>query len=428
MPYKDRRIAGLRQSIKYLNREPAKVFILPVEVAGYSHGLAEGLWGLGKDVTYVEIAGYPFIPDRSSELPYKLLTVHRKTTGFFGYVRWLFARLLLSLKIATDADLIIAQFAMSLLPLNLDLLLYKIRGVKVVMLAGYGSETRPVQMNHPQTHFKNSLGGHLRLAVLSVWQRLRIYAVYKTTDFFFTSPQISHFAPGPFFNFLDLGHPLSAETILLASELSAARAKGNLRQSLKISHVPSSAFTKGTDEIRSVMARLSASYPEVVYSELSNVTHTELLRHVSKQDLIIDQLYSDYPFPVTSAEAYLLGVPSIVGGYFKGWSEDFYQSFDPPSVQVSPEMLFEALEKIVTEGRSELGKKAKIGQQEVLANFGSQHVASRLLDAIMGRPNSGVALRQKPKVPYRDGLGGERVIIEQFTRSNVAKFFLPELS
>ncbi len=425
----DGEIVGLVKHVEFLNSEPDRIFILPVEVAGYSHGLAEGLVKLGKNVTFVEIVEARFKNASSVALSYEFLPIHRNSASAVGYLRWLAARSSLAWKISKTADLVITQFAMGLLPLNLDLILYKIKRVKVASLAGFGSEARPVQMNHPHTNHKKGLGGRTTLAFRSLWQRMRILFLYKFTDFFFTSPQTSHFVPGQFFNFLDLGHPLSDDTVLLATRLFETKTSDPaVGGPFRISHVPSTALIKGTESIRSIMTKIEEEFPEVAYSELSNVSHEELLTHVSKQDLIIDQLYSDYPFPVTSAEAYLLGVPSIVGGYFLDWPGQFYQNFAPPSVQILPELLFQALHDILTENRSSLRSKARIGHQKVLTRFGSRQVASRFLGAITGQHDSGVALLTRPTVPYLGGLGAEREVIKQFTDGMLARVFLPELN
>lgn len=418
----------MRKKVEFLSFQPGRIVILPVEVAGYSHGLAEGLSKLGKAVTFVELAEDNFNYASSRALPYEVISTHRESPGFFSYLRWLSYRALVAWKISKVADLVVTQFAMGILPLNLDLIFYKLKGVKVVSLAGYGTEARLAQMNHPQTLHKNNLAGHSALAVKSLLQRVRMFFLYKLTDFFFASPQISHLVPGPFFNFLDLGHPLSDETVSLARELVKVRKiNGSQREEFRISHVPSAAIIKGTETIRSVIEQLKRKFPHVSYSELSNVSHDQLLTHVAHQDLIIDSLYCDYPFPVTSAEAYLLGVPAVVGGYYSAWPAQFYQNFEPPSVQILPELLYEALEKLVVEGRNKLQENGRAGQKFVRANFGSQQVAARMLAAITGSTSSGVAIMKRSETPYKLGLGGEKSVIEEFTRTWLARLFAPEL-
>ena len=419
----------MRETSRFIKEVDVKeIYVIPIEVAGYSRGMAEGLAKRGKKVNVVEVSPYSFLDPKEVFEGVNFIDVSRLSLGIRGLLSWHRRRILAALDTARNADLVVSQFAMGILPLGLDLLLYKARGIPVVSLCGYGSEARAPQVNHPQTLESGQSLAHLRLAVQAVKRRLKLRFQYMVSDFFFASPQISELIPGAFYNFLDLGHPISDSTRDKA--LTAYRNSCSLKSDkseFTIIHAPSSSLTKGTDWVRDVAKSLTSKYANVTYREVSNLNHGDLLTCLSESDLLVDQAYSDYPLPVTSAEALLCGTHAIVAGYYVDWPVRHYSQFAPPSITSTPKSLFENIEKLILLDKDSSMALRHSGIDFVNSNFTSELVASRLLACISGEPNSGISRMKRPNPPYRGGLGADAGVIQMYRDSPLSRIVMPEL-
>jgi hypothetical protein len=419
----------MRETSRFIKEHDIQeIYVIPIEVAGYSRGIAEGLVKRGKKVSVVEISPYPFSDPKEVFEGVSFIDVSRLASGTIGLFNWHRRRFQAALEIARNADLVVSQFAMGILPLGLDFLLYKFRRIPIVSLCGYGSEARAPQVNHPQTLASSQPLAHLRLALQAVKRRLKLLVQYRISDFFFASPQTSELIPGAFYNFLDLGHPLSDST--RAKAFTANRNSRSMKSGIsefRIIHAPSSSLTKGTDWVRDVAKLLTSKYENVTYREVSNLGHGDLLTSLSESDLLIDQAYSDYPLPVTSAEALLCGTPAVVAGYYVDWPVRHYSQFVPPSIASSPNRLFENIEKLILQDKESAAALRHAGVDFVNSNFTSELVASRLLACISGEPNSGITRMMRPNPPYRDGLGAESGIIQKYRDSSLSRIVMPEL-
>lgn len=404
------------------------VFIIPVEVAGYSRGLAEGLSKLGKSVSFIEIVNHRFADPLEDLSGINHVKVFRENPGLLGLISWYWRRLGATMRLAQNADLVIVQAATGLLPFGIDLLVYKLRRIAIVSLCGYGSEARAPQVNHPQVFASSAKFAHLRFAVSAIKLRWKLLTHYWISDFFFASPQISELVPGPFLNFLDLGHPISDATRAKATGFARERKNrsGLSESEFRIIHAPSSLSTKGTFAIRQVVELLKAQYKNVTYREVTNLNHGELLAALGNASLLIDQAYSDYPLPVTSAEAMLCGTPAIVGGYYARWNSSHYSHFAPPSISCTPEGMFEGIEKLILQERSSAIALSRAGVDFVNSNFTSERVASRLWGSISGERNSGISRMKRPNPPYLEGLGAKDDIIQNYRDHFLSRLVLPE--
>jgi uncharacterized protein (UPF0332 family) len=144
------------------------------------------------------------------------------------------------------------------------------------------------------------------------------------------------------------------------------------KRKLRVVHIPSNAEYKGTAFIRQAAERLK---DKIDYTELSNISHEEVLHSYWKADVIIDQLLTG-TYGNASLEAMALGrcVVNYLNPVFTRFEPEI-----PPIVQATQESVTEVLMDLDI-NRSLLHARAKEGIQFIRRNHKKEEVGLKLIN------------------------------------------------
>jgi len=405
--------------------------IIPIEIAGYSRGLLDGLLKVGRRAQFYEIAAQS--SSCEADGPWgdhpNIVRVYRKSEAVIDRFRWYFQRANATRIIGLYPKIVICQFNMSMLPFGLDLIYLRLRGCKILSLAGHGSESRPPHMDG-QGSSDLTLACQIGLLAAAAKKIVSLKWRFSLTNWFFCSPATGHFIPGNFFNTLDLGHPLSDSEFRYktsspdkrSSDVILRPLKQNIDQPFRILHARASfGSAKGTEYIRSVIAQLQLTH-NIEFTEMIGVSKQQLAQAMSNHDLLIDQAYSDYPLPVISAEAMARGLPSLVCGYFKDEYRP-YLKFDPPVLTSRPENLEALMRELLNWDDDDWTKLKDSSYAFVSAHFRTEEVALKLLSVIAGGTNqSDVSITNRKSITYFQGAGTSESVMRAIRKSRIMKF------
>jgi hypothetical protein len=119
---------------------------------------------------------------------------------------------------------------------------------------------------------------------------------------------------------------------------------------IRILHAPSRPAYKGSVVIREVVERLASKGHALTYVEITGQPNRTVLEEMRKCDIVVDQLYTDYPFSAVVNEAAWLGKPVITAGHAVDfWNEILSEDDLPPCVYCLPEDFQAQLELLITE-------------------------------------------------------------------------------
>lgn len=370
-----------------------RIFIGMQEIAGYYSNLAEGLREQNQDVTLFYLYEHPFYKNNSVDLwwlPRIVRFCNRKMIDpfqknivkkFSWKVLEKSARLLYFLWAIGKHDMFIFGFGISFLPFQVDVLLIRAIGKKVICNLAHGTEARPpysgaelqeLEISHKSDKQKlQFLKKTVRRKVGLVrrserWANLVIGAPYST----------GIFATQPFINSFALGYPsFFDEEPSRPGEVGGA----------KILHSPSNPKAKGTERVRSAMKNIQAKNPAIEYIEVIGKPNSEVLYELSRCSFIVDQLYSDTPMAGFATEAAWFSKPTIVCGYGLQELPHFFPKSMPypPSQTCHPDNLENAISNLVTNStyRKQLGEAAN---QFVRTYWSREQVAQRYIQLLDG--------------------------------------------
>lgn len=149
-------------------------------------------------------------------------------------------------------------------------------------------------------------------------------------------PASSHFHSKPYVHFGVFGVPIDSREGIASKKSSE----------IVILHAPSNLKAKGTEEIRAVIERIKNKY-DIRYVEVTGVSNKELQKKILSADIVIDQLYADYPLPGLASECSINGIPVIVCGYYAECCEKTWVKPLPPNIFCMPEELEENLIRLI---------------------------------------------------------------------------------
>jgi hypothetical protein len=204
----------------------------------------------------------------------------------------------------------------------------------------------------------------------------RLTKIEKYADHIICNPPQGQFHERKFINRLSIGSPISCPNDDLVKQ------SGKSKQGVTLIHFPSNPKAKGTTEIRKIVKSLKNDGYKIDYIELKNVSNQTVMDEISKCDIVVDQLYSDFILTGASMEASCLGKPSVMGGYYADYLGDDYKGFVMP-VFCLPEDLRESLIELI--GDKALREKRGREAHEYVSDFCSPiHVAKKYLRIISG--------------------------------------------
>lgn len=346
----------------------SRVFVGPIEIAGYFGRLTEGLQEIGIEAHWV--------PQSDHTFGYRYKLENRESTSLIQSLLSRSARLRQSssriMRLLAEMSalpvLIIALFrykvfifsaGKSLLSRNRDLPVLRFFRKRLIGVMGLGSEARPTYINGaaigpPGTRM--AAATQVRVA-RRVAQTVRRWE--KWAHVIVGSPlSTSQFSSIRFVNHYALGLPVSAAE--RKPEMLSSTRHGELVTAL---HSPSSPHSKGTRIIKEVVNRLKNEGVQIELKILHGVQNQEVLEAIEGCDFILDQVYSDTPMATFASEGAARAKPSVVSGYGLQYLKNFVEdSMWPPALTAMPDELMQVVRRIATDHdlRRELGRASQV--------------------------------------------------------------------
>ena len=360
-----------------LQNKIKKIAILPIEIAGYVAGLVNGFDAIGVKVWQIELSAHKFEYDTKPlplGLKFLIRTIRRLEALPYALkvCTELPLRLLLVLIIACRCDAIVCIFGKTLLPKNIDLWIYKLFRRKTCMVY-LGSDSRPEYLN--VRDLIQSKMNYENLGKLIAKKKRRLTQIQSKVDFVVDNPMSWILHNGSVTNWFSLGFPVVIDEI---NTPIAHLEKSNNK--VKILHCPSNRLIKGSDEITIVIKELIQEGYPVELIELTDVTRKEVIQHLLKVDLAIDQLYSDTPLAGFATECATVGVPVIVGSLaVDSLKNHFFKiGLDVPSILINPSDLKLTLIDLL-QNRNKLKEASDRATRFVRKEWSPSLVASRFI-------------------------------------------------
>ncbi|MBX3423874.1 MAG: glycosyltransferase [Pirellulaceae bacterium] len=401
-----------------------RVFIGPVEVAGYYHHLYAGLQSLGVNCDLVEYRPHRFRYGTKIKTPMFVrwsqqlaaLTSGKKTWRTLAQPVEKLCLVLFAAQAIFRYNVFVFGFGKSLLPANLDLPILKLLGKRVIMNLGHGSEARPTYFNGAEPE----VDGRRRMSVVQLKRKVKrrrrlVQRLERLVDYCVGAPYTSQFAHRPMINWFALGVPFQLPPLAGISNSNDVQLDSHQRPVL-ILHSPSHQAAKGTALIRAAIERLRAKGYDIDYREIVGRPNSEVLHEIANCDLVVDQLYSDTPLAGFATEAASFGKPVVVGGYALGELQQFVpEGMWPPSLVCHPNQLDDAIEQLLVDSqlRVALGHRLR---QFMASKWTAEQVAERYLQLFAGNVNKDWWL-QPSQIHYVQGYGQD----ESVTQDRIAR-------
>jgi glycosyltransferase involved in cell wall biosynthesis len=359
-----------------------RVFIGPVEIAGYYTRLAGALREVGVDAVAIDLGGHAFGYEQSAapnawvRLATRLNSRAEATRGPRVIRLWwraasVASRVPLLAWALVRFDAFVFGFGQTLLG-GRELPLLRALGKRVVVVFN-GSDARPPYVDGVNMAGPRALSAR---ACIALTRRRKRYLgrIERHADVVVSQPAFSHLFERPVVDFFRIGVPW-----VPAPEVEHADGPA-----VRVVHSPSDPAVKGSDTIRRTIDELRAEGRDLRFVELRGVPNAEVRRELARADFVIDQLYSDAPMVGVSTEAATAGRPSIVGGY--AWP-DLHAIYDdaamPPVEECHPDELRAAIIRLADDRayREALGARAK---DFVTSTWDRRSIAERFLMLLRG--------------------------------------------
>ena len=365
------------------------MFIGLKEIAGYYMNLAHGLREAGYIVTTVGGSAHPYKYSISTERDilvklyeysarkYYTMTRRKLVKKTLLLIVFQVVKFLLFTWAIIKNDIFIFSFGNSFCSNSWDLFIFKLLGKRVISNIAHGSEARPPYIDGSyQTKDGTSLFSIEIFKKYANKMERNIRTIERWSDVILCWSGNCHFLKRKFVNSFYIGIPWSFE--------DSWDLKINTCSSVRILHCPSHPAAKGSFKIRSAIEDLKCKGYDIVFIEIINRPHAEVLNELRKCDFVVDQLYSDSPMAGFATEAAWFCKPAVVGGY--GWNvllSHIPKEIIPPSEICHPDEIENAIEKLIInkEYRQSLGKKAN---EFVRSNWSRNKVSQKFICLITG--------------------------------------------
>lgn len=297
-----------------------------------------------------------------------------------------------------------------------DYFLIKIFKKKIIFIS-LGTDIRPPYLSGK--FIKNN-----KISINSIYNRTKkvikkIKQIESYADHIISYPAHSQLLKKKFINGLLIGNPIDIE--LLKEKNTIECENQNNISKINILHAPSDPLGKGTAKIREIIEDLKKKGYEINYVEITNQPHYKVIEAIKNCDFVIDQIYSDTPFPFFSIEAGLLSKPSVIGGYYKDFlKNDIKDSEFPDFLFVNPENLLSICEDLCKskELRIEYGKKI---QKFLIENWSYTEVCKKYIK-IMEGDFPAIWWYDPENISYFYGYGINKDELKEFLRKYISTF------
>jgi hypothetical protein len=347
-------------------RRPRRVFLGPVEVAGYYRNLKAGLAELGVDATVVDLTDHPFRYGGAPQRGLAALAARALRTRLAvppgaraRRLGWLAVeaslRALLFAWAAARFDAFVFSFGTTILGLPaVELPLLRRLG-KTIVSVHHGSDSRPPYLDGSLMAGDRGRTAEdcVRLARVT---KSRVARLDRYAHWVVDNPLSSQFHERPCVNWFAIGVPYVGAP---EAGPSAGRDGG---AAVRVLHSPSHPEAKGSDRIGDVVARLIAKGHAIDFVQITGRPHADVARELAACDFVIDQLYSDTPMAGLATEATHFGKPSVVAGYgAPAFGRFIPDEMMPPTAYCHPDDVEATVERLVVDAefRRALGRRAE---------------------------------------------------------------------
>jgi len=161
----------------------------------------------------------------------------------------------------------------------------------------------------------------------------------------------------------------------------AAKSSG---ETVRVLHSPSNPIAKGSERIRTAVDTLRGRGVRVELVTIEGRANADVLAELSRCDLVVDQLYSDYAMPGFATEASWYGKPVLICGYAQPmWKEWLPEEATPPTVFCHPDRFEAELERLVRDPAARAAA-GRAGRRFAELQWSPRAVAARYLQIIRG--------------------------------------------
>lgn len=348
-----------------------RVFIGLTEVAGYLGGLRQGFEDLGVPTLYFDGSAHPFgyaRPDVLGRAGRVVDRIRARRDAERRFVQHTFWNVAASLARVARAVLKLGLLSRALLTCDafifaggetffrrLDPVLLRVLRKRVIVVF-LGSDHRPPYLNGRWVRSmpERDLPSHLE-EIRFVRDRVR--TAERFADAIVASGASAQFHTRPFAQFIAVGIPAS----LPPTEVGDPCRRLFTGSGVRVLHSPSDPISKGTDMIRAAVRALGDLGYAIDYVELVRRPHADVLAALRECDLVVDEVYSDAPMAMFSAEAAFFDKPALVTGYYADAAgSELRADIIPPSLFCLPHELQNGLHRLIAdEGyREDLGRRA----------------------------------------------------------------------
>lgn len=407
-----------------------RIFLGTQEISGLYRNLERGLIEAGREARLITTHPHPFDYGQATENPWparvasRAVLMHRETHGvrrIWWAARFLLASIALLLWCIPRFDVYVFGWGISILPSNVDLLILRALGKRVVTVIGHGSEARPPYMSAVEDNEPIEGSAVEALMISTAGLAARVRRLERWSSVVVGLPTTGHFLNRPFVDFYALG--LATDTAQIPESVSDIDGSSS---KVVLLHVPSNPAVKGTDVIRAAMRDIASRHPDVEYREVIGVSNDEVLRQLATCSLVIDQVWSDIPMAAIGVEAASLGKPTLIAGYaWHVWRERLGPEAMPPAILASPDDLVCEIEHAILD-RNALSALGDEARRFVDETWNRRAVAMRYTKVIDGVVPSAWWVNPST-ITYAWGCGSARSVTVERVKALVSRFGLSSL-
>ncbi|HEY9188661.1 MAG TPA: hypothetical protein VIR55_12255 [Ignavibacteria bacterium] len=328
-----------------------KIFLGPIEIAGYLRGLKKGFDenDIQADLVYFYKSSFHSGYESSSSILKIIQFSNSKRafnceSSFIIKIFWFSLNQLCSIIFLLLSlfkyKYFIFSYGKSILYNNFDLPILKFFKKKIAFIF-FGSDARPDYIDGliiNKEFSTNDLKKITNIIDNNIKKKKKlIKKIEKLADFIFCYPTISHFFTKKCINWYLIGFPQ-----IIPNKINLI----NYNYTTPIlSHIPSSPFTKGTKEIRILIEKFKEKQ-NIIYKEYNNLNSQTLFEIILSSNIIIDQLYSDVPIAGLSLECIRLKKNVVIFGYAQDIWKD-YSDRIPIFIYTTPDEFEVVLNKLI---------------------------------------------------------------------------------
>jgi glycosyltransferase involved in cell wall biosynthesis len=369
-----------------------KIFIGPIEIAGYYSNLEKGLKELGISCDHITYYDHRFGYNKGEAKVPLLIRITKffnnkknADSSFISKVLIAFPGEFFSAAWAIYAifkyDIFIFTFGRSLIRFNIDMYLLNILNKKVISNLSSGSEARPPYIDGGYQDINlSSYPNNIIVASAKKIKKIVVRHERLATYIVGHSLSTSHFSSNKFINSTILGIPFQIDNEIVVNKSNKSTIKAN--RFFRILHSPSNPKAKGTNIIKKAIENLLNKGYKIDLILIENKSNAEVIEEIKKCDFVVDQVYSDFPLAGFATEAAYFGKPAIVGGYGLEYLKSLTPAESwPPSKICHPDEIENMIEDLLL-NNEELFSIGEAAQNFVRSKWNAIEVAKRYLRII----------------------------------------------